>query len=1004
MIQAVAKQKMSWFGTLLVILIALMSHSGHSQEDTNLYFVGMVGESIEGESPVLLRWFSNQVDVGIEQFRIYRKPGAANSNSPMVLISETERLRNAAVIQTLFDQPEFERAKDDLLNILFSIAEAPIDEGNFVEELVAVLDAEDNCDSCDFRRNMLIQSNYGAAVVEGMGYVDRVEPGVYTYELRALLPTLQTGEEETVVGRVTVRAFEPTRLPPPRELQEVQLEGIRGHLKVYLRWEKPDNLEIRQMALFGYNIFRYNGNPPNLPFNELLENGELMQINDLPILTPAQNATDAAEDEDYFFVDTNQTLTTNGLEGEPFEGNEQLTYWVVARDLFGVNGEVSEPLGVTVREQQKPQTPQQVEVRVNPVDLDPVITVQWARNNDDTAMYRVYRYRRFRDTRQKGPFPPFQGLTLGQIAEVPQEEFPHIQFTDLDINIADHEQLVFWYCVSAVDDSGNESYLSEPHRGVLLDHTPPEPPHNPLICTQTIHCNLDTFTMEFPNEAEDDSSVSKIRMEFVRLSNQIGSLHVTRKLLFNDELIESDLGTISFQGDQPLILTDEMPVLQLDQSVSYEVESRLSNGRSCASFQIVRDENEQSTLRDKLTKGLDVNFFVKLGIQLEEECVPTEPGVDDHVPRTEGGGRTPVRFAFPQSDPDQEGIILYRSEDCENYHVVSREEFDDETQSVIVEDDYAPDQGGTVCYAYQTYDENGNPSAIVYIPTQVRFQSDPNTRIPPIVTKAEPTGNENAPGVNLSWVGPVNHIAGYLVHFSDIEEVQANEASVFLPPEHYTVIEDLRTMNASIFRTEDIANTPLEPHRGYWISVSSVYEDGQVVSTLNPLYFLWSAEPEPENSPRWPSRNSPPNASGLAAMWLPRVVDPIRPLQEGVGVRIGIADFGSGEIEEIFSTPPFLVYRKRVDKPDRQFKQIGPLIEPFGLNENGEVDNPFVHARLGVFEDEMGIPKSKRVLYFFDQTNLIAGAKYIYRLVELDGTSGEITTERGPSNEVEVTP
>lgn len=988
-----------------MILLAFAAPARAADQDAQIYFNAVAGEEVGGEFPVLLRWTSFYQAPPVEEYAIYRKEGPANSANPMTLVSRTSKLRNVPLIRSLFEHPAQARAKANIIETLNEISSEPVTDENYADLLLAMLDGDADCEGCEFRRNMLINANYMVAIIEGMGYLDLAEPLVYTYELRT---SVDGGTDNLVLGRASIDASVRTELPAPQQPQIVDVPGEKGHLKVFLYWDMSMDLFSRRTAMFGYNVYRGEGGLAGSDFETLMAGGQLSKINRVPILPPSGDALGTEPEDRYVFVDDNLTLTDTEQVGDPFDPGEEYTYWVAAIDLLGQDGEPSLPVEVIVPDKSVPQVPRGLSTRVVDVAGQDRVLLTWDRNADDTVSYNVYRFREWDHAGKKDAFPPVDGMTEGLVSSTPQPGGDQVPFfSDPSIQFPQHENMAFWYCVSAVDGWGNESAMSPPFRGVIFDTEPPRAPEGAQICVYYTRCVLVLGSIDrnpdlVPTQDRHVVVEFQIQREQTAREGRGSRIVVERITTFTatTAYVPPRIDTIFdgvFPGEQPLItIRDETPIPGQTTQISYRVTVYDGEGNVCGSY-IVPDEKNQNLFRNLIVEG--VNMTAKLLLRIDEtrRCPPAATGTEPHDPYDDFGNLRPVTFEVPPGG-DAAGVILYRSPDCLNYYQVAEVRFPQGGGNANIEDYFIPEQGGRICYGIRYFDENNNQSPIFYIPTQILFPSQEGSQIVPSMLSADPLGDETNPAALLRWFGSNVGVAAFRVEMATDEAFADPVGTIQLNPQDFSFNEEDSEFESAVDRFDEASGQGLSIDTEYFVRVVSVLQNGQERPSNNAIPFIWSADQTPHEHPNWPVRPLPPSGTGLGAVWLPPAAGAAdqQPFSYGVGLSIGILDF-TGQKEtnaQYIIEPPFIVYRKRVDVPDRTYIQISPLIDSISANDRDVPIDPFFYSRL--------VTDNLRLVFYLDTVNLVLGAEYEYKIVKLDRGTGEIERVYGPSNAVEV--
>ncbi|MDX9755059.1 MAG: hypothetical protein RBU29_13930 [bacterium] len=987
-----------WLAGMFLLLIGWGICPAPGQEEApQIFFVPIVGtpSAANGPVPVLLRWYASTDTVPFQQFSLYRKLGNPDSSSSFEALSLTGRLRDPALIRSILEQPFNQRALTDLLALLDEIYEEEVTLASYPDQLIRILNGETVCDTCSLRKNMLIQANYAIAIIEGWGYLDTVSAQTHTYELRG---TDGTPGSEQILGRVTVNAQTPTLLPAPQQPEFVNVPGERGHEKVYLKWAMGDPLTEQRSAMFGYNVYRGEGDLTGIPFAELVELGALQQLNQVPILPPAENAVSGDASNAYFFRDDNQTLTAQGIEGEPFAAGEVYTYWVAARDLLGQNGEVSPPLAVTVPDQQAPLIPENVQIKSNPTSGGERLHLTWNRNDDDTLRYNIYRFRQYNHVGHREPLAPIDGLVEGMIGTTDQPLSDLPMYQDPSIQRPQHENMAFWYTVSAVDGWGNESFQSSPVRGILFDETPPDPPSAGQICLYQTVCDLQNVAIS--TETGDGQqfqitfhvkthSVTLDNLSIVRVIDQDIATHVQLPLLY-------PLHRGPFDDQGQVTVTDTFDFSDQKRFPKYYIQAKQGEMPVCEIT--LPYETHVATYVEQIYKQGHIIYSIDLSTRQEPVCMPIETGKEPHNPVDENGNPVPVVVQLERESEDAKGVILYRSPNCEDFYVVGQAFFDESGQ-VRIEDDYAPQQGGRVCYAVRVVDENDNQSILWYLPTEVAIAPSGQT-IRPAMQSAIPAGDAASPAILVKWFAPTNGLTHFRLYFCPDNQFDETAPNVSLTASQWTLDAETSTFQTILSSIQDGEYIPPVLDQNYYIFCKAYMQSGEERISQNSVLFNWSTTPPPGDYPAWPSRPLPPESEGLVITLFEQ--DPTYPNlnQQGVGILVGIKNSLFVDYAYAFDFP-FQVFRRRMDKPGYTYLQVSPLLENVRRGEKGEVIDPFFLESIQLPATHVD-PAQKRILYFLDRSNLISHAKYEYKVVIFD-SYGEIKEVRGPSQPIEVT-
>ncbi len=968
-----------------------------SGRNDSLFCVGLVGQGTAGQNKVLLRWYSTSGELPFSQFSIYRKSGGPHDPGTYAKLSSTERLRNIALIRSLFERPGEERILADILDVLNGMADDEVTVNTYATRLLEILDETDTCDSCAARSSLLVQSNYGVAIVEGLGYLDRVSPGTYTYELRT---STGADEDNLLLGRVTVDASTITTLPAPSNPEEVEIEGLRGDRKVFLRWDTTAALDTASPIGFGFNVYRYDGHlGASDTFETLMSAGQLTQVNRLPIMLGGATVEERSEDEQYDFMDDNLDFDRIERKGTKFTAGQPLTYWVAARDLLGQYGTPTAPLDVIVQDRQAPPIPRELQAVEERVGPNRRIVLQWNSNADgDTTAYELYRYLYYQHAGRFGPpfaddaeLPAYR-VTEGLLAAVPEPSSATVAYRDTEISVAKDESRAYWYCVAALDAAGNRSPLSPPVRGVLYDRTAPDPPTAIDLCTFRFRCET-TFDHE---STKSDPGKTVVVFHVERGDPRIREARVVRNDSKGSKILyDGPFGTQTTLKIADKAWDDSAPS---DDDIGYLFWFRTPLGEWCGPHVLPYD----MILALLQSRSSRINVRVKVDLAVAKICVDgLESERIPHDPVAEGNTGNPLEITVALMD-DAVGAILYRAQDCTEFQRIGTERAEEGDTSVTLVDTLRPGSVAVMCYGVRLFDENQNLSGMTYLEAHVIFQGDDTVQ--PTIDSVTALGTASAPEARVKWFGPEEGVSGYRLSFvtGTVAKMgyfastgmalvgSATGVSTVYPVDELSYQESSGLWSVRTSTLDDLGNIPLAADTSYRIWVEGIDHLGNTVEGRSTYRFTWSREVADEERLVWPVRPLPDQTGG------PNVFSD-KPDADGVvrGLAIELTDPDHSPYQEVNPltiieiATPFVVYRKRVDITGQPYVQIGPLIEEINTDASGTIQDPFILA-FGT------------AAYYMDYVGLVHGAKYRYVIVELDET-GELSLVRGPTSDVEVT-
>ncbi|MDP8245465.1 MAG: hypothetical protein P9L94_15380 [Candidatus Hinthialibacter antarcticus] len=982
---------------LAALLIAPHCASAQSAVDRGgpVFFAGLVGQGSSPRAKVLLRWYSVDDVILFQTFSVYRKPGGTASTNPFVKITETQKLRNVSLIRSIFERPGEDEIYADILDQLQATSDGVVDPSNYVYRLLEILDGGGDCDSCGPRAKLLTHSNYGVAIVEGLGYLDRVASGTYTYELRT---GAAPGADDIIIGRITIDASAATKLPAPLKPEEVEIGGIRGDRKVFLQWDRSADLMKSVPLNFGFNVYRLNRHLNSGDTFDLLYNaGSLEKINRLPLVLNNATSGDRSADEQYDFVDDNLSFDKAGRLGTPFTVGDELTYWVAVRDLLGQNGDASDPIEITVEDRKAPTVPKGLTTIEDRVDSSRRITLEWNSNHDgDTVAYEIFRYKYYHHVGRIGaPFEDDAELTYtvteGLVTAVPEAAAFKTNYRDGDIVLPDDEGRAYWYCVRALDAAGNASGLSQPARGVLFDREAPAPPTSIKICTTRYECDVQFQKIgETPNAKQgtivgfnlDSKSDAITAVRLVRVERE------RRKILYSGRVVAGETVSVSdvFREHNEGVSDD----------ITYEIWARTKLGDWCGPHEL------PAPFMTQLIQTGDANVDYRVVI----DAVPAlicedglEPGRVPHDPRA-NVGESNVEVVVTLSGDDV-GAVLYRAEDCTDFRRVTEARDESGVSSVTLVDDLRPGSTSIICYGVRTYDENHNLSGMTYLESHVAFAGTES--VEPMIETITALGSFTAPELRIRWFGAYDGAAGYQIEavtgliakanafsgtsFSGLTE--NDPVSTVYPVDDLSYDDSTGLWSLRITSLDHNGAVPLKTNIAYRFRVDAVDVLGNATEGGNTKRFVWSDQPDIAETLDWPLRVFPDEGAALPAF---NNIPDSDFVQRGLAVQISDPDHSVNDevnpLEILVVDTPFIVYRRRVDLPNQPYIQIGPLIEKINTDSSGEALDPFIRDY------------SVKAFYM-DYVGLVKNAAYQYVVVELD-ESGELETIHSPTSPVKV--
>jgi len=989
MIQAKKMPQIVRYIAVLLMLFGITT-TASAQTQPNplpLYYTGIVG----GEEPqgqrVLLRWFTLDAFIPLESSIIYR----TDKNNVREKIAVVKQTRSSSLIQNIFFRPGEERILEDAQATFERIYGIPGDDPEeFAEMVVDILEGEDVSEYATTRRNFLIQTNYGFAMVEGYGYLDFVNPldGPYIYEL---WQGDAQGNELATLGKIEIDASQQMILPPPADLKEIFLNGRDGvtparanHRRIFLDWEVPPALFEKRDINFGFDIYKLDR---ALNVGETYDDvvDDLIKVNDLPILPPSPIAGEP-DDQSYLFADDGEWLQTLD-ENDLLPVGDTYTYWAVARDLLGNIGEPSNALEATVRDTFEPDFPRGLNIVPSMDENDnPFLKIIWNKQIEDTDAYRLYRYQAYANQGKFGPFADIDGLTEGFIVEVPQDNDPQvdrIEFDDYDPATAERGK-VFWYCIAAIDEHGNISALSPPARGVLDDVLPPVLDEITDICgSRVLGSVIGSVSLEPEGRTTTWRPLFKIKKD---------SSVFTRVRIISDSPIEDDRG-------RPVAIAD-FPLAQSGtQYFEPEADDIVTNVEFIPTYEIQAETFEGEVLSTTInppswTLGNPrACYEVTLGSRgYEEACL--EPG-DANDPIQigvfPGGDIPPVRITSP-CPGDTETLRLYRSVNGGRTYTFVKEVSCEEANSLEIEDDFHPDGLVQAKYSISPVDGNGNIGIPYRIPAEFIYMGDvPRPTLTDVVANGSNIPSQR--GVTVKWKGPLQGISHYQITI--IPKPDGGFLSAPVVPLEFPLSDVNEASAAGDFQYDDGTGefsidvkeidrdgNEIKPNIEYQVSIAAYPKAGSPAYGTNQMPLYWAVDSQGFNG-------GTPGMLRWAARPLPEV-DPMENLilDFDLGVRGGsILIPVRGENSEFppieLIERPFMVWKRRADIANQPWSSVSPVIEEIRRDGSNDIDDPF-------------FVKMLNTVYFVDNSGHVPFRPYEYMVLQLNDHTYEIEKAIGP--------
>lgn len=654
----------------------------------------------------------------------------------------------------------------------------------------------------------------GVNLALGTAFSEPVQPGVYTYEVRAT-----SGLE--VLGRVTIDTENRFVLPAPGPVQPVTpvekaapgtpegelVPSAKGHLNVSLRWAVPDDLRRVGLLRTGFNVYRVDppvaesegwvlAAPPDgaLATAVARETAGVSRINSLPILagTPLTlaEAADPSDHTTIYAIDNNQRFRAGGV---PFQNGDQFYYYVAASDLLARDGSYSLGTLVTICDRLPPAAPSAVQVEnaftfVAGVEKH-VLKVRWQaprpKEGESITRYFVYRWDSMEQMQiaQGNPAVNRVGVIAaddagggefvddGSMTLVADDKGQNLIHTTAVPGVptapADYGK-TFWYTVRAVDNSaceGNLSGNSAPAFGVLRSRAFNGEAHAAVSIVSEHADVVGEGTSTVPVNAADTAVTYYYRAENALSANGI---------LWT----EFYLGSVA-DGPQRLLGRLRTEATGLQQALEGSLpRTELAVGAAFfCRVGLASGETAQGMLAVVDPKSVRVVYSYVSTYRQERSDAGTD--TPPHVSIVGDGTFNPVRItlSFPTGSAEYK---VYRRVDEGPLSMLSQGLVADDLTEVVEEDANLILHDGTVSYYAQLFDANGNPGPLELLRTLEMTGRSPVP--PPRLLPLQPTGTPAAPRLRLRWFAPAPGIEQFLLFLAIHEDGNAYNGPEDLSP------------------------------------------------------------------------------------------------------------------------------------------------------------------------------------------------------------------------------
>jgi hypothetical protein len=773
---------------------------------------------------------------------VYRKTGDAASASPYarqsVITAAWDSRTVAAALSRAQNVGEDLTALESAINENFRGVLLP-NSASLAEKLLYCVQAAMEDEELRDNLKLLARRHPGLGLVLGRAYVDRLAAGgQVTYELREF--DADKLADLGVIGRVTLTPGQAAALPAPHAPFHVlplvrsgadgktRNEAKKRHLTVELRWGTPDNLRLRSLLQFGFNLYRVdkayaeaNGLLPQPATSVLLSHlttapDKVARVNRLPILPDVDltdaEATNAVERSTSFFSDDRDRFSG----GIPFQDGQKFYYYVTARDVLGRDGAASPGALVTVCGWLPPFPPR--DMRSEPVYSYDTVTktgsqhfrLRWlpAEPGEGVAAIAGYHLYRWQSIEQMQHFAPSVGADglfrgneqpaagTGHIAYVPHAAAT-TRYSYDDVNDAASPKTPAnagqsWiYTVRAVDTGvcgPNISPDSAPTVGNLFDLSLTEAPAGVVkvnrFTASLIAKPINTTTL--PNGSTATTGVHHVIFRCTGMNTAMAEAAEFYDASTNFiALAAFNAGVATVTADVPVVLSGGGDKLWCRVRLRHGVTTPL-----------------EPSLPLPVASGIALHT-VPWELQVTASLVEPLPQ-DDDVVHHAGPGLDGSSISGPTVDLTCGAATtryrLYRRVNEGPLTLISQGPLPDGVQNVSVQDQNPPQHSARLCYYAQADDGKGHYSPLALIKCiESRTSNLPRPTLKPLTS----TVLGNGPAMLVEWVCPP-----YGVERFEVWLVKENSNP---PADAGTGLSDNLRTNLPAY---DAANPPFTPPFG----------------------------------------------------------------------------------------------------------------------------------------------------------------------------------------------
>ncbi len=893
----------------------------------------------------------DEVLLSTKTLAIYRKSGNAAADSPYQRESIIGQVWDERMVAAALGRAQ--NVGEDLGQLESAIQQnfrdvLPPGGAQLAEKVLFCVGASLEKEELRDNLNLLARRHPGLGLVLGRAYVGELPAaGQVTYELREFDPATST--DLGVIGRVTLTAGQVVPLPQPDapfKLLPLVREGAgdatrnearKRHLSVDLRWGTPDDLRVKSLLQFGFNVYRVdktyaeaNGLAPQTTTATLLAHlasGQVVRVNRLPVLPDGElthaEAWTAADTSTSFFTDDNDRFGG----GTPFFDGQRFYYYIAARDVLGRDGELSIGTLVTVCGWMPPLPPE--DLRVEPLyDYETAtktgnqhFRLRWlpALPGEGVAAisgYHVYRWQSIEQMQHYAPMVHSDGLIhapagdpvpvgTGRIAFVPHvAATTRYVYDDTGVNAPvtpTHAGQPWAYSVRAVDNGvcgPNISQNSAPGVGHLPDLGLIDPPAG-TINVRHFTASLQAKPLQGAVIVPPESPTASVRYVIFQCTSTAAPM--VESVEFYDTN-EHFVGSAPMDG-QLASITLPVPIVNPNGGDKLWCRARLRVG--------VTTPKEPSL-------PLPANVGSTMTIvpwELSVAAMDVPAGPEDHVVHHIGPGLDGNTITGPEISLvcGAQGLRyrIYRRVNEGPLTLIHQGRRNENNEIVNLVDRNPPAHSARLCYYAQVDDLKGHFSPLALIKClESRAGSLPQPQLKPITST---TTGVDAPAMRLDWVCPPHGVERFEVWLAkeaaNPPQNAGNQLSANLrtniPPYGSTgdfsiPMGAYETSRVAVIQVatgpsdQFTATIPIEENRNYLVAVRAV-GPGPFIDVMDPSDPDNAVEGRPAGEfsemllHRWASASQPqPVVPQGDLAWPARPLAPVLPNTQGLEAKYDV--------------------------------------------------------------------------------------------------------------------